>query len=653
MFKNSSDHFIAFVWPPQRIGPEVMNVVQQTSTRAIFDLSSIQPDQFAYQLKAAAATEVKISIDDFMSSSLDDFLVKSGIQTIWVEYCPECHGVAPEVFLARWSDLEARCACIPITGDLQLLQMFTHQDRRPTALALKGSEASGFVSPESINMLFASVRQSLAKRAQQINLVIWGGLATPEAAAAFLTTGAQGIVFESLHWQTDLGAGERQKEFLARLHPEHTSVVGSPLGVHCRLFNKGNSTAVKEADNYVRTLVNGPLTPEKRQALARYLSQAFVSALESEGSREQLIPLGPEAAFASWFVERFGRAATEAFRGFLAEINRLLAEAPNIQQKFVRSSAARALGTRYPFIQGAMTWITDKPEFAVQVAEAGGLPTIALGLRTYEGLKRELGSLKEMMGARPYAVNLMALPENTFLAEQLAWIKETSPPFVAIAAGPPTWAIQLRQEGMETIYITADVGLMGLALEGGVRWVVLEGNEAGGHVGAHSSLTLAQMALERRWRRPELFQDRYLVLAGGLYNRETAVRAAMLGLDGLQLGTAYLATEEIVATGALSQLYQDRIIASLPGTTVVSGESIGFRVRSLRNAKIETILGLEREYLAGQDDEASFRQRLESESARSLFRAAQGLDHPDGSPLDEESCWQQGQFMSGAVGGSH
>ena len=121
MFNNSSDHFLSFVWPPQSIGPDVMNIVQSTSSRAIFDLSSIQPSQFTYQLKAVAATEVKISIDDFMSSALDDFLVKSGIQTIWVEYFPAFHNVTPEVFLARWLDLETRCA------------LYTHHRRLETA----------------------------------------------------------------------------------------------------------------------------------------------------------------------------------------------------------------------------------------------------------------------------------------------------------------------------------------------------------------------------------------------------------------------------------------------------------------------------------------------------------------------------------------
>ena len=255
---------------------------------------------------------------------------------------------------------------------------------------------------------------------------------------------------------------------------------------------------------------------------------------------------------------------------------------------------SRELGVTYPFIQGAMTWISDVPEFALAVAEAGGLPTVALGLRDRGQLETDFSRLRSVMGPRPYAVNLIALAENPCLEEQLAWVEATRPPFVAIAAGDPAFAVRLKEKGIEVLYITADIGLLRLALEGGVRWLVLEGHEAGGHVGAHSSLTLAQMALELKRREPELFQGRRLVLAGGIFNRDTALRAAMLGADAVQMGTAYLATQEIVATGALSPLYQRLILKAAPGATALSGESIGLRVRSLKTPKMDAILALEK-----------------------------------------------------------
>ncbi len=68
----------------------------------------------------------------------------------------------------------------------------------------------------------------------------------------------------------------------------------------------------------------------------------------------------------------------------------------------------------------------------------------------------------------------------------------------------------------------------------------------------------------------------------------------------------------IVETGALTKLYQDMILNSSPGATVVTGEGTGLRVRSLKTAKIQAICSLEREFAAGSEDEASFRTKIEA-----------------------------------------
>jgi len=75
----------------------------------------------------------------------------------------------------------------------------------------------------------------------------------------------------------------------------------------------------------------------------------------------------------------------------------------------------------------------DVPEFALKVAEAGGLPTIALGLMDEETLDRRLGRLPEVMGGRPYAVNIVSLAENPLRGTHMAWIRKHRPRFVTIA----------------------------------------------------------------------------------------------------------------------------------------------------------------------------------------------------------------------------
>ena len=170
-------------------------------------------------------------------------------------------------------------------------------------------------------------------------------------------------------------------------------------------------------------------------------------------------------------------------------------------------------------------------------------------------------------------------------------------------------------------------------------------------MGSLSTLTLAQTALELREEQPELFSQAKIILAGGVVDQETAFRAAMLGAQGVQMGTAYLATEEITATGSLSPLYQEMIIAAQPGRTVVTGESLGLSVRALDTAKIRALQSLEKEMANSGLDESEARLRVERMVAGSLFVAAKSRPNPGEAELDRESCLAQGQFLAGAGAG--
>jgi hypothetical protein len=120
------------------------------------------------------------------------------------------------------------------------------------------------------------------------------------------------------------------------------------------------------------------------------VSAGALHPLESHFTPGELIPLGVETAFAASFAERFGTRTEEAVKSFMDEIRSLCHLAEVKKDCFWDSPIAAEMGVKYPFIQGAMSWITDVPEFASMVAEAGGLPTIALGLMDAETLDRRL-----------------------------------------------------------------------------------------------------------------------------------------------------------------------------------------------------------------------------------------------------------------------
>ncbi len=640
-----------FVWRPQELTESVIDLARHTSSRAIFDFSNHSPAQAATALQKDVR-DIKLSVDQFMDPVWEDLLSTANPDAVWVEYHPALYPQEPELFIEAIHRSASQYKCVPVVGELDLLFSLLTLDPGLEAVALKGNESSGFVGSETTGILYATMREWLCRRRGGTDLLIWGGIATPEAAAAFLSTGASGIVFESLHWLTDFTQiDSNMRDRIAKLHQDHTSLVGSDLGVICRILDKGNSLAAKRVRQYAGSLGSDEITDEKRYAFARHVAEKSLSALESNLGRTDLVFVGTEVTFAQAFVERFGMNCKSAIKGFLTEVKRLWKQAPNMKDRFIDSPTAKHMGTIYPFIQGAMTWISDVPDFARAVAEAGGLPTLALGLKDRSQLENDLANLRKVMAGRPYSVNFITLDENPYRDEQLAWIEKNRPPFVVIAAGDPAYAARLTEAGISVFYITSDHRLLRMALDAGIPYVILEGNEAGGHVGTHSTLTLAQIMLVFKHQNPEMFTYTHVVLAGGIFDRESAFRATMMGADAIQLGTAYIATEEIVTTGAIRKLYQQMILEAAPGDTVITGDSIGFRVRSLNTPKIKAIHDLERRYMAGEGDELEFRQRLESLSAHSLLMAARGIDRQGGSIMAEASCRLDGQFMSGAVAG--
>ena len=522
---------------------------------------------------AGQVRDIKISAATLMDPSLGPWLQETGVQDIWVECHPQFFRGDPTTALKRLRELSENYRCFPIIGDLNLLAAVLQDGWGIGRIVLKGCEASGFVSAETTLALYAAVKAMRQTASSPLDILIWGGVATPEAAAAFLATGAAGIVFESLHWLTDLVAlDDRQRQTLSRLHLDSTDLVGLDLQIPCRLFNKGNSLAFKEIKAFEDSLCGAEVTEESRRAFVSRVQAKALHPLASHFSPDEVIPLGVEATFAASFVERFGAGTAGAVQAFLDEIRHACRLAELKKAVWLDSPVAQEMGTLYPFIQGAMSWITEVPEFAAMVADAGGLPTVALGLMDAAALDLRLGGLPKIMGGRPYAVNVVSLAENPCRQVHLDWIKQHRPRFVVIAGGNLAFAKELLECGLEVMYIAPDEALMRLALEAGVRYVICEGYEAGGHVGPHSTLTLAQMVVNLKRRHPSLCQDCRVILAGGIFNRETAFIAAMLGADAIQMGTAYLATQEIVETRALTALYQQMILESPPGETVVSGQ---------------------------------------------------------------------------------
>jgi len=649
-------HYFGFVWPRSSISPAVISTLKNAGSSVIFDVSNENLSDFTKQLMkynaSARVVDIKIPPALLASPELPSVLADTPIGHVWVELGPL--DTADTLYdMTRASEaLSETIDIIPVVSSLETVFHIIDDMSMLGSLAIKGNEAGGFVGAETTLSLLCAARTRLKKVERPLDVFVWGAVGTPEAAAGLLIMGVKGIVFETLHWLTDLpGLNPDLRDRIRKLRPEHTEIVGAGLGAPVRLFNKGNSVIVKRLKALSHRLLAEGSPDQARRAFVAEMTRCAVPLKKSALGPEEAVPLGVETAFAQQFAERFGEETGAAVRSFLEAAYESYTRALLSPDSLKNSPAAKHLGVRYPIIQGAMSWITDEPSFAKAVAEAGALPTIALGVLDPTTVEEKLGNLHEIMQGRPFAVNIVTLPDNPYRDFHFDWVLKTKPSFVVIAAGDPSHAPRFLQEGIEVIYVTPNLELMKLAFDLGVKFVVCEGNEAGGHVGANSTLTLAQMIVGLRRASPQLFEGKTIALAGGIYDRDTAFFARVLGADAIQVGTAYLTTREIVSTGALSELYQKRILEAQPGDTTLTGEAVGLRVRSLTSPKICTLLDLERQFASGAEPEETFRRKIETLTAGSLYIAAKGRDATGTRVMTEDACITEGQFMSGVAAG--
>ena len=128
--------------------------------------------------------------------------------------------------------------------------------------------------------------------------------------------------------------------------------------------------------------------------------------------------------------------------------------------------------------------------------------------------------------------------------------------------------------------------------------------------------------------------------------------AAMLGADAIQMGTAYLATREIIETGALTALYQRHGPGIAPGGNGRFGPVYRPSGAIFEDPKSGSHIIPGEGVCSGPTRTRTLSaKRMEEMTAGSLFTAARGMDRPGGVALDEQGCLERGQFMSGTCAG--
>lgn len=238
------------------------------------------------------------------------------------------------------------------------------------------------------------------------------------------------------------------------------------------------------------------------------------------------------------------------------------------------------LGSEYPIIQGGMANIADH-KLCSTVSNAGGFGLIGAGGWDYDRVKEEIKKTKELTD-KPFGVNIMLLSPHAESISDL--VIEENIKVVTTGAGNPGVYIQKWHEaGIKVIPVVPSVALAKRVERSGVDAVIVEGTEAGGHIGELTTFTLVPQVCDA--------VSIPVIAAGGIADSRGFDAAMMLGASGVQIGTVLLASNEC----PVHENYKHKIVKAKDTDSVVTGRSTGAPVRVLKNKMSRQYLKLTKE----------------------------------------------------------
>ena len=223
----------------------------------------------------------------------------------------------------------------------------------------------------------------------------------------------------------------------------------------------------------------------------------------------------------------------------------------------------------YPIIQAGMVWASGW-RLASAVSNAGGLGLIGAGSMYPEVLLEHIQKCKKATN-KPFGVNVPMLYPK--IDEIMKIIIDEGVKIVFTSAGnPKTWTQLLKEKGITVVHVVSSVKFALKAQEAGVDAVVAEGFEAGGHNGRDETTTFTLVPMvKEKIRIP-------LIAAGGIATGRGMLAAIVLGADGVQIGSRFVASNE----ASSHQNFKEKVVDAQEGDTYLTLKELA-PVRLLKN----------------------------------------------------------------------
>lgn len=290
------------------------------------------------------------------------------------------------------------------------------------------------------------------------------------------------------------------------------------------------------------------------------------------------------------------------------------------------------LGVRYPMISGGMTWISTY-DLVKAVSDCGAFPVLAGGNMPPELFEKELDKcIKGLNG--PFAANLITIAPN--YREHYEIVRSKKVPVVVFAANfPKKGDVEgMKASGKTTLAFASTKSIADQMVRFGVDGLILEGSEAGGHIGHTSLIVLLQQVLFEMRGFP-------IFVAGGLGCGKAMAHMLLMGAAGCQFGTIFAASAESPAHPAFKQALVKARGRQAVSTPQYDSKLHVVAVRALKNKGMDNFGRLQLELLkrmeAGEITHEKAQFEVENFWVGSLRRAAQDGDVETGSVMAGQS----------------
>jgi len=295
---------------------------------------------------------------------------------------------------------------------------------------------------------------------------------------------------------------------------------------------------------------------------------------------------------------------------------------------------AKFLGSEHAILCGAMSWVSER-NLVSAISNAGGFGVIACGAMTPELLDKEIAATKSLTD-KPFGVNLITMHPQLFDLIEVCGRHQIG--HVVLAGGiPPKGSVEAIKQhgGAKVICFAPTLALGKKLLRSGADALVIEGMEAGGHIGPVSTSVLAQEIL------PSLAAEHLVFVAGGIGRGEAIAGYLEMGAAGVQLGTRFACATESIAHPAFKKAFFRASARDAIASVQVDGRLPVIPVRALKNKGTEafTTKQIEVAKLLDDDKVAMMEAQLQIEHywAGALRRAVIDGDVENGSLMAGQS----------------